>query len=250
MVNVAIEAGPAQGAFAWGVLDRVLEETGFAVEAISATNSGGLNAVALAYGMALGGRDGARRALACFWRRIAHSGSSAANTPFWFAPDLFGPLHHQSLRAYLEREVDFEVLNNRSPVRLFLSLARRAGGPIRTGMLSAEAVLASACQPEDAGPAAGGRPGHPMVTPLAGACVSRDVVLIRMAPEAPAGCCAPQSQNGLRIDAIEAADVVLGPFSSAFDADWEYLTEMRDHGRAKAAVWIEARDRPEWRRCA
>ncbi len=252
-VSVAIEAGAAQGAFAWGVLDRLLEDGAVDLEGISATNAGGLNGLALAYGMALGGSDGARRAMACFWRRMAHSGSMAASIPFWFAPDEFGPLHHRKLSAYLEREVDFDVLNDRSPIRLFLSLGRPAGvraAVCRTGMLSAEAVLASACMPQATGPVASGvRPGHPMVTPLAGACVSRDVILIRMAPQAPAECCAPQSQNGLRIDAIEAAEVASGPFSSAFDADWEYLTEMREHGRDQASRWL-ARVEAAMRRCA
>ena len=47
--------------------------SGIAFEGISATSAGAMNAAVLAYGLAEGGREGARKALAGFWRRISHA---------------------------------------------------------------------------------------------------------------------------------------------------------------------------------
>ena len=63
-INLALQGGGAHGAFAWGVLDRVLEDERIAFEGLSATSAGAMNAVTLAYGMTLGGREGAKKALA------------------------------------------------------------------------------------------------------------------------------------------------------------------------------------------
>ena len=72
-VNLALQGGGAHGAFAWGVLDRLLEDERIAFEGISACSAGAMNAAVLAYGLTEGGREGAKRALANFWRRISHS---------------------------------------------------------------------------------------------------------------------------------------------------------------------------------
>ena len=60
-INLALQGGGAHGAFAWGVLDRVLEDERIAFEGLSATSAGAMNAVTLAYGMTLGGREGAKQ---------------------------------------------------------------------------------------------------------------------------------------------------------------------------------------------
>ena len=70
-INLALQGGGAHGAFTWGVLDRLLEDERIAVEGISATSAGAMNATVFTYGYAMGGRDGAKKALAGFWRRIS-----------------------------------------------------------------------------------------------------------------------------------------------------------------------------------
>jgi len=72
LVNLALQGGGAHGAFAWGVLDRLLEEKRIAFDGISATSAGAINATVLVSGLVEGGRRGAKRALAKLWRRIAH----------------------------------------------------------------------------------------------------------------------------------------------------------------------------------
>ena len=72
-INLALQGGGAHGAFTWGVLDRLLEEERIAIEGITATSAGAMNAAVLAYGFTIGGRDGAKTALTNFWRRISHA---------------------------------------------------------------------------------------------------------------------------------------------------------------------------------
>ena len=63
-INLALQGGGSHGAFAWGVLDRLLEDDCIDFDGISATSVGAVNATVLAYGLAVGGRAGARHALA------------------------------------------------------------------------------------------------------------------------------------------------------------------------------------------
>jgi len=58
-VNLALQGGGAHGAFAWGVLDRLLEDGRVAFDAVSATSAGAMNATVLGYGLTIGGADGA-----------------------------------------------------------------------------------------------------------------------------------------------------------------------------------------------
>ena len=74
-VNLALQGGGAHGAFAWGVLDRLVEDDRLTIEAISATSAGAMNAVAFAYGMAIGGADGGRAKLHEFWQEVSRAGN-------------------------------------------------------------------------------------------------------------------------------------------------------------------------------
>ena len=62
-VNLALQGGGAHGAFAWGVLDKVLEDGRLDIQAMSATSAGSMNAVVMAYGITIGGVPGARAKL-------------------------------------------------------------------------------------------------------------------------------------------------------------------------------------------
>ena len=68
--NLALQGGGTHGAFSWGVLERLLEEPGFDIEGVSATSAGAMNAVVLAHGLTIGGREGAKQALANFWGSV------------------------------------------------------------------------------------------------------------------------------------------------------------------------------------
>ena len=59
-INLALQGGGAHGAFAWGVLDYLLEDGRLSFEGISGTSAGSMNAVVLVDGLLKGGHAGAR----------------------------------------------------------------------------------------------------------------------------------------------------------------------------------------------
>jgi NTE family protein len=93
-VNLALQGGDAHGAFAWGAIDKLLEDGRIAIEAISATSSGAMNVTAYVYGASIGGPSSARTKQE-FWREISRAGRFSA--PFggypwekWFhGPNIF-----------------------------------------------------------------------------------------------------------------------------------------------------------------
>src|SRR5690606_22492899 len=134
-LNHALQGGGAHGAFAWGVIDRLLEEDCFAIEGIVGTSAGAMNAAVTASGIATGGPAGAREALRAFWKRIsdaarfsplqpapwdkAFSPGSMDRSPGYLAfemmvrtlsPYQLNPLNYNPLREVLERTVDCEAL--------------------------------------------------------------------------------------------------------------------------------------------
>ena len=74
-INLALQGGGAHGAFTWGVLDHLLADERLAIEGISGTSAGALNAVMLADGLARGGPPEARKRLADFWRAASFGGN-------------------------------------------------------------------------------------------------------------------------------------------------------------------------------
>ena len=72
-INLALQGGGAHGAFTWGVLDQLLEDDSFDIGWVSGTSAGAVNAVALASGLAKGGRTEARATLKAVWQAIEKS---------------------------------------------------------------------------------------------------------------------------------------------------------------------------------
>jgi NTE family protein len=72
-IGIALQGGGAHGAFAWGVLDRLLDDVKagrFEIGAVSGTSAGALNAAALTLGL-LDDPDRARDRLRTLWERTA-----------------------------------------------------------------------------------------------------------------------------------------------------------------------------------
>ncbi len=216
-INLALQGGGAHGAFAWGVLDRLLEDERVDFEGLTATSAGAMNAAVVAHGLMSGGRVGGREALASFWRRIADLAAFAPTqvNPFgllfgdWGAPTpghlafevmtrlvspyQFNPLNLNPLLSLLREQVDFAGLQSYCPIRLFVSATNVRSGKIRvfgSTEISAEAVMASACLPmlfqavEIEGEAYwdGGYTGNPAIYPLIYNCQSRDVAIVHINP--------------------------------------------------------------------
>src|SRR5690606_1234898 len=123
-INLALQGGGAHGAFAWGVLDRILEDGRIEIEGVVGTSAGAMNAAVTAYGLSVGGNEGAREALRNFWRRISDAAkfSPLQPTPF---DKMFRPLGSLDLSPgfifydAISRMISPYQLNpmNRNPLR-------------------------------------------------------------------------------------------------------------------------------------
>lgn len=318
-VTLALQGGGAHGAFAWGVLDRLLEDGCLAFEGVSATSAGAMNAAVLAHGLMTGGAAGARRALADFWRDIADTAAQCSPFRQWpwaggldgsggrtldhsplyvmtdmllrlFSPYQFNPFNYNPLREVLARHVDFAALRAHAGLRLFLCATNVETGKVRIfprEEVCIDAVLASACLPFlfhaveiDGEPYwDGGYVGNPAIYPLIYECNTRDVVIVHINPIVRRGVPRTAAEILNRINEvsfnsslmremraiafvtslIERGRVAEGEMkrmlihsirsdetmtalgvSSKLNADWGFLTELRERGRAEADAWLAA----------
>ncbi len=184
-INLALQGGGAHGAFAWGVLDKLLDDERIEVEAICATSAGTMNACAFAYGLHKGGRKEAKACLHEFWRNMYTEGlkfNPIKNMPwepaFWGLGNLFGdngwnkdnslsflmfdtlsrsvspyqlnPFNINPLRDVLEKSINFHELRHCQKTKLFISATHVKTGKVRvfnTQQVSIDVVMASACLP-------------------------------------------------------------------------------------------------------
>lgn len=218
MINLALQGGGAHGAFAWGVLDRLVEDERIGIEGMVATSAGAMNATIFASGLLSGGRAGAKQALHDFWLSISRSAMfsplqplpwdrlvgdySLESTPAYLffdfitrimSPYQLNPLNINPLLEILRDRVDFEHLRRESKIKLFLCATNVRTGKVKifsNGDLSADAVMASGCLPFlfhtvviDGEPYwDGGYMGNPPIFPLIYGCDSRDVVIVHINP--------------------------------------------------------------------
>jgi NTE family protein len=313
-VNLALQGGGAHGAFAWGVLDRLLEDGRIEFEGISATSAGAMNAAVLAQGWMDGGRDGARARLETFWRAVSEAAAwhspykalpwagltgqhSLDHSPAYllmdmatrlFSPYQLNPFNFNPLRDVLERHVDFAALRERSAIKLYLCATNVETGKVRIfrcADITADAVLASACLPfmfqavqiEGEYYWDGGYVGNPAIYPLIYECGTRDVVIVHLNPIVRRGCprTAAEIMNRLnevsfnsslmremraiafvtsliergKLEPDEAKHMLIHSIradeemaelgvSSKLNADWGFLTHLRDKGRRHAGQWL------------
>jgi NTE family protein len=167
-------------------LDALLEDGRIALEGISGTSAGAMNAVALAHGFAQANdkrradpREAAREALANFWNGIVQMGalSEAQRAPFeavfgrresdnspsslwanamttlWsstMSPYQSNPFDINPLRNFLEGQIDFDGLARLETLKVFVVATRVSTGKAEVfsgKRLTADAVMASACLP-------------------------------------------------------------------------------------------------------
>ena len=217
-VNLALQGGGAHGAYTWGVLDRLLQEDSLAIEAISGTSAGAVNAVVLASGLATGGIAGARERLSGFWKAVGASASlspvrrmpwqrasdgwSLDSSPAFLFFDLISrvaspydlnPMNFNPLRHLLDEHVDWQALRSCNDIKLFISATSVHTGKVRifhTDDVTADAVLASACVPHlfqaveiDGEPFwDGGFSGNPSLWPFFYDTEARDIVIVQINP--------------------------------------------------------------------
>src|SRR5579862_724752 len=110
LIDLALQGGGSHGAFAWGVLDRLLEEPQLHIAAISGTSAGAMNVAVLADGWTQGGAEGAREALDKFWQRVSRA---AAFSPLQRSPldRLMGQWTLDTSPAYIAMDLMSRVLS-------------------------------------------------------------------------------------------------------------------------------------------
>jgi NTE family protein len=216
-VALAVQGGGAHGAFAWGVLDALLED-GLKVDAICGVSSGAMIATVMVQGLVRDGPAGARAEMRGLWRRVAqaHSLSPLQNgplqrwlwgwdlsvNPLWqgietamrlFSPAQFNPFGHNPLRMVLEDVLNRRLLTHPLAPRLTIAATDVETGEAElfgNSAITVDALLASACLPfvfpavEIGGRAYwdGGYAGNPPLRPLLEPHLPDDLVLIRAQP--------------------------------------------------------------------
>ncbi len=263
-INLALQGGGAHGAFAWGVMDKFLEDGRIEIEGLSGTSAGSMNAVVYAFG-ALKGKEGAREALHNYWQAISDAGqkySMIKRTPWeqmfggWnmersvasegfklltstFSPYQLNPMNFNPLREILEAHVNFEELVASRMTKLFLSATNVRTGKVRvfkTHEITADVVLASACLPflfqaveiEGEHYWDGGYMGNPALYPLFYYTESRDVVILHINPIERAGPPTQSSEIANRVNEITFNSSLIKELRSVY-----FVQQLLDLGKIK-----------------
>ena len=271
LVDLALQGGGAHGAFTWGVLDRLLEETWLEVEGISGTSAGAMNAAVMASGMARGGRPGAREAMETFWRRVSRAATFSPfqrgpvdrllgrwtldNSPAFLAMDLLArvvspydlpSVGGNPLADVLAESVDFGALRD-GPIKVFVTATSVRTGRariFRNADLGVEALLASACLPQlfqaveiEGEPYwDGGFAGNPTLVPLITELQSDDTILVPINPIERPGT--PRSARDIldRVNEISFNAVALKELKMM-----AMLRKVADPGNTEGAAWARMR---------
>ena len=263
-INLALQGGGAHGAFAWGVLDKFLEDGRLDIEGLSGTSAGSMNAVVYAYG-ALKGKDNAREVLQNYWQAVSDAGqkySMVKRTPWeqmfggWymersvasegfklltstFSPYQLNPMNFNPLREVLEEHVNFEELGASKSTKLFLSATNVRTGRVRvfrTPEITADVVLASACLPflfqavEIDGEHYwdGGYMGNPVLYPLFNHTEARDVVIVQINPIEREGPPTQSSEIANRVNEITFNSSLMKELRAVY-----FLQQLLDQGKIK-----------------
>jgi len=214
-IAVALQGGGAHGAFTWGVLDKLLESDLFEIEGATGTSAGGMNAIALAQGLAKEGPDKARQELKEFWYGICQSGKNSAlnnrglvdkmmhkftmyNSPGFlmfdylsriFSPYELNPMGFDPLKDVIQKHFDFDIIRNQNKCKVFLCATHVFTGTLKvfkTSDLKIESLLATACLPTIHSAVLvdgeyywdGGFIGNPVFFPLIEECGDTDVDIV------------------------------------------------------------------------
>jgi NTE family protein len=271
LIDLALQGGGSHGAFTWGVLDRLLEESWLRIDGISGTSAGAMNAAVLVDGHAKGGAAGARMALENFWRRVSEAARFSPfrrgpldvllgrwtldSSPMYVAMDLMSrllspydlnPMGSNPLRAILAETIDFERLA-RAPVKLFItatSVRTGRGHVFKNDAVTPDVLLASACLPTmfqaveiDGEPYwDGGYSGNPTITPLVKECKSQDTILVQINPVERGGSPRSSSEILNRVNEVSFNAVLLKELRMI-----AVLRRVATPGNSEGAQWAGMR---------
>ena len=261
-IALALQGGGSFGAFTWGVLDRLLEEPGSEIDAMSGASAGAVNGVLLASGLVTGGPNEAKARLARFWGRMIDDAAFVpfaslqqllAGTPagLWtraFSPSQFNPFDLNPLRRALAAEVDFDALRDPASPRLLIATTRVRDSSLRifrNEEITIDTVLASACLPlihrtveiEGESYWDGGYVANPPILPLVHENDVSDLVVVQVTPTQGARKPSAPAEIARRLDQIS--------FNAPLNAELAALELAR-----KLAATPKVRDLHVWRLAA
>jgi NTE family protein len=270
-IDLALQGGGAHGAFTWGVIDRLIEESWLKIDGISGTSAGAMNAAVMASGWEHGGVEGAKAALETFWKAVSDAARfsplqrgpwemltgrwTLENSPMYMATELItrmfspyelNPLNAHPLSGILAETVDFACLA-KAPMKLFITATNvrtGTGRVFRNAEITPDVLLASACLPtmfqavEIDGEHYwdGGYVGNPTITPLVRECESRDTILVQINPIVRDAV--PRSARDIMNRLNEVA------FNSPLVKELRMialLNKVADPGRGEGALWAGMR---------
>jgi len=270
-VDLGLQGGGAHGAFTWGVLDRLLEESWLQFDGISGTSAGAMNAVVMADGLTEGGPPQARVALEQFWKRVSDAallsplrrGPLEILTGRWtldyspvfavldiaarvLSPYDTNPFGSNPLTQILADSVRFDRLAA-APIKLFVTATNvrtGRGRVFRNADLTPDVLLASACLPtmfqavEIDGEAYwdGGYSGNPSMSPLIRECSSSDTILVQINPIERPGTPKTAREIHNRLNEIAFNATLIKEFRAA-----ALLRQVADPGTGEGAVWAKMR---------
>jgi NTE family protein len=173
---LAIQGGGAHGAFAWGALDRLIED-GFIFSAVTGVSSGAMIAAMAVQGFVHNGAAGARAEMRRLWERVAaaHIFGPVNSTLDWmwgwdksfelgselawagltnalriFSPNQLNPFGQNPLEPLLEDMLDVDAIRDPAAPRLFVAATDVESGRAKifdNAAMSVDVLLASSCIP-------------------------------------------------------------------------------------------------------
>lgn len=180
-MTLALQGGGAHGAYAWGVMDRLLEEDRLDIIGISGTSAGGMNAACVIQGLLAGSRKLAQEKLATYWHEISKMNANVRfekmedeDPHFFDSPDKLYSLHsnmfsdmskafqgtmspyyfnadnNNPFLDFLKSFFDFDIFRNKKSHRIFLGATHVKTGKIKifsNDDMSADVLMASSCLP-------------------------------------------------------------------------------------------------------
>jgi len=167
-VSLALQGGGSWGAYTWGVLDGLLARRSIAIERVSGTSAGAINAAIVASALARGDEALARNRLRAFWNGVSQPAVSDLTHALWgpverrwretislwlppaLTPGGVSPALNP-LRDLIGAHVDFDALRSEEAIPLFVTVTNvRTGRPrvISNAEMSLDVLLASACLPQ------------------------------------------------------------------------------------------------------
>ncbi|MBI1954732.1 MAG: patatin-like phospholipase family protein [Proteobacteria bacterium] len=216
-IAIALQGGGAHGAFAWGVMDKLLEDGRFDIRGISGTSAGGMNAASVIQGLIKGNTETARDSLKHYWKNMSEL--SKKISPFYMEP-LDRLYHHYNLDhsmgylmmsqlqahlspydlnphninpffEFLKGFFDFEAIRYNTERHIFLGATHVKTGRIKIFSnkdFCADVLLASACLPfmfqavrvDGEYYWDGGFIANPAIYPLINECDCNDIIIVQL----------------------------------------------------------------------